>query len=336
MQKNINWFSIYVKMSDYANMSEVYFLSIKTKEFVEGIGRLFDKALEGIVKKGDLVAVKVHFGERGNTSFIRPEFLKPVIEKIKEKGGKPFLTDTNTLYVGHRGNSVDHFYTALLHGFGALQTPIIIADGLTGKSSIDIDIKGILLKKVKIGLDIVNADSMIVISHVKGHMATGMGGAIKNTGMGCASRAGKQHQHSSTKPIVNKKLCTACKICSRWCSVNAISYNSGKASIDHGLCVGCGECTVSCPSGALEIRWDTSTQDLQAKMAEYALGAVMNKRVGYINFLINIVPDCDCWNKSDNAIVPDIGALASKDIVAIDKASFDLVNSSKGIKTNRL
>lgn len=327
--------------------SQVYFMDMRAGSHKESlprkVRRIFDQAaFPRLLGKEELVAIKIHFGESGNLGFIHPVLVRQVVDKVKENGGKPYLVDTNTLYVGSRANSVDHLETALKNGFSyaTVGAPLIIADGLLGKNFVEVEINKKHFHKVKIGSDIFNAPSMIVMSHVKGHIATGFGGAIKNLGMGCSNRGGKQMMHSVVKPEVNGEKCTGCGVCLKWCPVEAITQKNkrGKAEIDRGLCIGCGECTAACQYEAIKIRWQSETDQLQERMVEFALGAVQNKKkkTGYINFLINVTPDCDCHPWSDAPVIPDVGILASSDPVALDQASLDLINRQTGLVGTKL
>lgn len=325
--------------------SKVYFANLRARNHRESkimkIQRLFDAAgFNELISKDDLTAVKIHFGEKGNDSYINPVFVRQVVDKIKANKAKPFLTDTNTLYSGSRSNAVDHLVTAIEHGFdySVVGAPLIIADGLHSKNSVEVDINKKHFNKVKIARDIFEADSMIVMSHFKGHENAGFGGSIKNLAMGCAPAAGKQQQHSTLKPVVNKLKCISCGRCINVCPVNAISFKEKKAYIDHNICIGCGECITICPVKAIAPNWDTEVVPFLERMTEYAYGAIVGKenKTGYINFLINITPDCDCVPWSDASIVPDIGILASNDPVALDKASFDLINNQIGFENSHL
>ncbi len=248
-------------------------------------------------------------------------------------GTLPFLTDTNTLYRGTRSNAVEHIRTAILHGFdyAVAGAPVIIADGLNGKNVRRVEIQKKHFTEVSIAGDIAAADSMIVLSHFKGHIASGFGGAIKNLGMGCAPREGKRAQHNA-RPFTIPEKCSGCAACMKVCPEKAICVQKKKSVINQELCIGCFECMHACPDHAIDINWEMEVPQFIERLVEYAYGAVVGKenKIGFMNFLIRITPDCDCSPYSDAPIVPDIGILASKDPVAIDAASFDLVNQQQG------
>lgn len=308
---------------------KVFFLPIE-KMNAENLALLFVHAgFDGIFKKDDLVAIKVHFGEPGNTAYLKPENVRPIYEKLKTIGAKPFLTDSNTLYKGMRSNSVDHINSAKGHGYDF--APVIIADGLNGKDYTKVKINGKHFKEVNIGSAAAHADAIMVMTHFKGHELTGFGGALKNVGMGLGSRSGKQQMHADVRPEVGKEACTGCGTCVKWCPAEAIEIKEGIAVIDRGKCIGCAECVVTCPSDAIEISWSGTPDSVQEKIAEYTLGAVKHKRCAYFNFINNVSPNCDCYNFNAPPIVRDIGALACTDPVAIDQASVDLVEKAAGL-----
>ena len=316
--------------------AKVYFSNMKcnmNNSPLNKIKKLINKCgITNIYGKKDITAIKLHFGEYGNTAFLRPIYLRPIIETLNRIGAKPFLTDTNTLYVGMRTNSVDHLHNANLNGFGysTLQTPIIIADGLKGELFTNLPVpNGAIYKEAKIAAAIASADKLFVISHFKGHEMTGFGGAMKNLAMGCASRAGKNEMHSSVRPTVNPHLCTACGRCKISCDSNAITI-SKYANINQS-CVGCAMCISACPEHAINVDFNVSCDTLQQKIVEYAT-AVHNhfKEVVYVNVLTSIVPACDCHGGNDAPLVHDIGFMSSTDPVAIDKASYDMVLKTAG------
>ena len=324
--------------------STVYFAPVrssKKRSMVTRVGGLLERAgLGAVVSEGDLVAVKLHFGETGNTGFVSPVFVREAVQRIKGHGGKPFLTDANTLYSGMRANAADHIQCAIQNGFSyaTVEAPIVIADGIDGREAVDVPIAGRHFETVRIGSAAVHADAMVVVTHVKGHEATGFGGALKNVGMGLGCRSAKQRMHSDLKPEVSADKCTACARCVKRCPVQAIVIGADRvAAIDHGTCYGCGECVAACPFAAIAVQWKTTPQAIQEKIVEHVMGALAGKggKVVYLSFVTAVSPDCDCWNFSDAPIVGDIGVLASTDIVAIDRAAYDLVTAAVGLPGSR-
>ncbi len=303
---------------------------------------LFDRVgAAELIRPGDLVAIKLHFGERGGTTFINPVLVRQVVQEIKKAGGRPFLCDSNTLYTGGRSNAVDHLETALQHGFSyaTVEAPVIIMDGLRGRGYHDVKIKGKHFDSVQIGAAVVEADFLVVLSHVKGHMMTGFGGTIKNLGMGCGSRTGKQRMHSAVKPVIKTDKCRRCGSCVSWCAAGAITEDDdGRARINPEKCTGCGECIISCRHGAVKVQWRTALDELNERMAEYACGALQGKEEAavFFNFLLDVIPDCDCNPWSDLPVVPDIGIIATTDPVAADQAALDLINAQRGIAASAL
>jgi uncharacterized Fe-S center protein len=333
--------------------SSVFFSDLKVesgKTLLDKLDILLDRAdLKGKIREKDLVAIKLHFGEKGNTAYIRPIFLRRVVDRVKQYKGKPFLTDTNTLYRGTRSEAVSHLTTAFEHGFteSVVNAPILIADGLRGNSAVKVRIDKPIFKTVSIAREIHMTDVLIAVTHFKGHELSGFGGALKNLGMGCSSREGKLSQHSNISPQVKGKVCKGCERCLIGCAQAAISMQppppgtetkQSVALIDPKKCVGCGECILTCPSGAIQIQWNESIPIFQKKMVEHAYGAVHKKKgkALYLNFLTQISPACDCYGYSDTPIVRDIGILSSEDPVAIDQASVDLVNKEEGNRSSKL
>ena len=324
--------------------SQVYFTDLRasTKEnLFEKLVRLIHAMdLKSIIRPRHLVAIKMHFGEKGNTAFIRPNFLRQIVDQIKELGASPFLTDTNTLYAGTRGNSVSHLDTATQNGFAysVVNAPIIIADGMRGASSVAVRINRENVKSAYIAREIAESDALISVAHFKGHELSGFGGTLKNLGMGCASRKGKLVQHSGVSPKVKRKKCIACGECVEHCAQSAISFKNKKAAIDPKRCVGCGECILICDNKAIDVQWNADIPIFQKKMVEYTLAVLKGKkgRAAFLNFLIQISPACDCYGHSDAPIVQDLGIMASKDPVAIDQASADMVNRQVGLESSCL
>jgi uncharacterized protein len=325
-------------------MATVFFTDLRTtvkRNLHDKIENLLNRVKIGTrIGRNDLVAIKVHFGEKGNTTYLRPVFLRTIAEKIRSLGANPFLTDTNTLYKGSRSEAVTHLATAIHNGFdySCVGCPILIADGLRGGSSVRVPIDGEVLREVSIAQAIVDADALIVVTHFKAHELCGFGGILKNIGMGCAAREGKLAQHSTVAPMVNRGDCRGCKQCLDCCPAGAISLTAKKASINPETCIGCGECVLTCSFGAIEIQWNSDPDLFQKKMVEHALGALKGKEKKsiYLNFVMQVSPICDCYSHSDVPIVRDIGILASRDPVALDAASCDLVNNEESLPGSKI
>jgi uncharacterized Fe-S center protein len=319
--------------------SSVYFMDLRAtvqENFFKKLDRLMHSTgIEKIVNKKDLVAVKLHFGEMGNLAYVRPVVLRQVVRTIKALGGEPFLTDANTLYVGTRSIAPSHLQTAVSNGFdyAVVGAPLIIADGLRGKSETAVKLGMKQVDQAYIGSEIVASDAIVSVAHVKGHELAGFGGAIKNMGMGCASRRGKLAQHSSLSPRVMEEQCILCGECESHCSQAAISMGATMAEIDQDTCIGCGECMVVCPNSAIEVQWSNLVPEFMEKMVEYTTGVIKGKddKCFYLNFITNVSPGCDCWPANDAPIVRDIGVLASLDPVAIDQAAVDLINQEQAL-----
>ena len=322
--------------------SKVYFTDLRTRNFeslLSKLNRLITKAGMGDIDFEDkFVAVKIHFGEMGNMAYLRPNYVRVVLDFIKAHGGKPYLTDCNTLYVGSRKNALDHMETAYQNGFNPYNTGahVIIADGLRGLDEVLVPIDGEYVKEAKIGRAVMDADIFITVNHFKGHEGAGFGGAIKNIGMGCGSRAGKMEMHSAGKPYVNQDKCIGCGICQKQCAHSAITIEDRKASIDHNKCVGCGRCIGACPKDATRPAEDESNEILNFKMAEYALAVVKDRPQFHVSLVMDISPYCDCHGENDMPILPDVGMFASFDPVALDQACADACLKQQPIHGSRL
>ncbi|MBI5520125.1 MAG: DUF362 domain-containing protein [Desulfovibrio sp.] len=331
--------------------SPVYFWNLRASlkaPYQERIRRLLDRTrFAEAVDGGELTAVKLHFGERGVTSHVQPLMIKPIIDFLLKAGAKPFLTDASTLYVGQRGEAVSHSMQAAQHGFDPLLlgAPVIIADGLKGASQEALRVKGGKhIKKAFIAADIAGADLLVSINHAKGHELAGFGGALKNIGMGSASKQGKMQQHVTTGPLVVVDKCAGCGACIAMCASKALSLTESPAAkgkkilLDNNRCIGCGACFLACKHGGLEINWQTDVTAFLERMMEYA-AAVLQPRAKpclHINFVTCVTPDCDCMGFSDACICPDVGILASLDPVAIDQASIDLINKAEPLWPSHL
>jgi len=319
--------------------ANVYFTGLRTKPDNNLLDKLRQLALEAGIErinfKEKFVALKIHFGEPGNLSYIRPNYAAHIVKLIRELGGKPFLTDANTLYHGKRANAIDHLNTAMENGFNriAVGCDVMIADGLKGIEFREIPVNLKHCKAPKIAASIADADIIISLTHFKGHELTGFGGTLKNLGMGSGSRAGKMEMHANSKPKINLQNCVSCGQCIKNCSQLAIHFNrNGKAEIDYQTCIGCGQCTAVCQYSAAIIGSGDSGGNTQEKIAEYAFAVLKGKPHFHLSFIMNVSPLCDCWNYNDMAIVPDIGMAASFDPVALDRACVDLVNNAPMIK----
>jgi uncharacterized Fe-S center protein len=324
-------------------MSDVYFASRRASfnnSMMDRLVKLIEMMkFSDTLSENDMVAIKTHFGEPGLTTFLRPIFVKPFSEEIRKCKALPFLTDANTIYKGTRSNAIEHLEAALRNGFNYITTgvPVIIADGLNGEDYVEVEIGGEYFEKVKIAGEAHRASAMVVLSHFKGHEMFGFGGALKNIGMGLANKAGKLSLHSTASPYVKKKDCVKCGICISWCPADAIQMTEESSVILDDKCIGCGQCIMVCPKNAVNLKWDMKFSEGQKKTAEYALGVTKPKKnkMWFFNFLMDITPECDCYGYSDASLTPDIGILASKDPVAIDQASYDLVKNAPTIEDSK-
>ena len=347
------------------NTSKVYFTNLRTtpsSNLLDKMERLVKRAekkvfneylnlldkMERLVKragianidfKNQFVAIKIHFGEPGNLAYIRPNYAARLVSLLRELGAKPFLTDCNTLYSGRRSNAVDHLQSAMENGFNPMSAGcnVIIADGVKGTDYREIEIDGQYCKAPKIGAAIADADIIISMNHFKGHEQAGFGGALKNLGMGCASVGGKLELHCASQPRIDTEACKGCNICVKHCAHDAIHLNNNrKAEIDYERCVGCGQCVALCQyDGAVMGEGDTSER-LNYKIDEYTKAVLSDKPHFHVSFIMNVSPECDCWNHNDAAIIPDLGIAASFDPVALDKACADMVINAPIIGGNKL
>lgn len=312
--------------------SKVYFTNMRTTLSENLLQKLERLLLAAGIEKIDFgqkyAAIKIHFGEPGNLSYLRPNFAKVVVDLVKRLGGRPFLTDCNTLYVGGRKNALDHLESAYVNGFTPYSTGchIIIGDGLKGTDDVMVPVTGgEYVKEAKIGRAVMDADVVISMTHFKCHEGTGIGGTIKNLGMGCGSRAGKMEMHNAGKPQVNQEACVGCGMCTRQCAHGGVTVTGRKASIDHDKCVGCGRCIGACPMDAVYAENDETNDILSCKMTEYAKAVVDGRPQFHISLVVDVSPCCDCHAENDVPIVPDVGMFASFDPVALDLACAEAV-----------
>ena len=316
--------------------SKVYFADFRCPSWRENLtqklARLMMTAGFGEIDMEDkYVAIKMHFGEPGNLAYLRPNWAKAVADLVKSQGGKPFLTDCNTLYIGGRKNALDHLESAYINGFAPYSTGchILIADGLKGSDEVSVPVEGgEYVQEAKIGRAVMDADVFISLTHFKGHEQAGMGGALKNIGMGCGSRAGKMEQHASGKPFVAQDSCIGCKACAKICAHGAPQFGpDGKASIDQDKCVGCGRCLAVCPKDAVQSLYDEAPEILNKKIAEYTKAVVSGRPCFHVSLVLDVSPNCDCHGENDVPIAADVGMFASFDPVALDQACADAVVS---------
>ena len=337
--------------------AKVYFTNLRSygrESQLDKLKRLIRRAgIDQIDFENKFVAIKLHFGELGNLSFLRPNYARAVADVVKELGGKPFLTDCNTLYVGSRKNALEHIDCAYQNGFTPYATgcQVIIADGLKGTDEVLVPVKnGEYVQKAKIGRALMDADIVISLTHFKGHEQAGFGGCMKNLGMGGGSRAGKMEQHAAGKPSVTTELCVGCRACERICAHGAISFEDTRerelangttrtvpvASIDHDRCVGCGRCIGACNQDAIAPGYDAAVDVLNCKIAEYTQAMVQDRPNFHISIAMDISPNCDCHPENDTPIVPDLGMFASFDPVAIDQAAIDMALAQPALPNTEL
>lgn len=313
--------------------SKVFFTDFRTKAHGDGLPTKLKKlilkaGIKDLDMEGKFVAIKLHFGEMGNISYLRPNYARAVVDVVKQLGGKPFLTDCNTMYPGSRKNALEHLYCAWENGFTPLTVgcPILIGDGLKGTDDIDVVVEGgEYVTSAKIGRAIMDADIFISLNHFKGHEMTGFGGAIKNIGMGCGSRAGKTEQHSGGQPHIDEELCRGCKKCLAQCANDGLYFDeaSRKMRVNADNCVGCGRCLGACNFDAISFENEQAPELLNRRMAEYAKAVVAGRPHFHISLVVDVSPNCDCHAENDAPILPNIGMFASADPLALDQACAD-------------
>ncbi|MBQ9010784.1 MAG: DUF362 domain-containing protein [Clostridia bacterium] len=313
--------------------SKVYFTDFRTSANGDSmptkLKKLIRKAgIGNIDMEGKFVAIKMHFGELGNISFLRPNYARAVVDVVKELGGKPFLTDCNTMYPGSRKNALEHLECAWENGFTPLTVgcPILIGDGLKGTDDVGVPVVGgEYVKEARIGRAVMDADVFISLTHFKGHEMTGFGGTIKNIGMGCGSRAGKTEQHTNGRPVIDEEMCRGCRRCQRECANGGLVFdeNSRKMHVDDTHCVGCGRCLGACNFDAIQFKDDNAVALLNARMAEYTKAVLDGRPNFHISLIVDVSPYCDCHSENDAPILPDIGMFASYDPLALDQACAD-------------
>ena len=326
--------------------STVYFTDFRTKAFGDGLPNKLRKlirraGIERLNMDGKFVAIKMHFGELGNISYLRPNYARAVVDVVKELGGKPFLTDCNTMYPGSRKNALEHLYCAWENGFTPLTVgcPILIGDGLKGTDDIEVPVAGgEYVRAAKIGRAIMDADVFISLTHFKGHEMTGFGGTIKNIGMGCGSRAGKTEQHSNGQPTINPEACRGCRRCQRECANGGLEFDEAarKMRVNTKNCVGCGRCLGACNFDAISFGDSAALTELNCRMAEYTKAVVDGRPNFHISLVVDVSPNCDCHCENDAPILPNLGMFASFDPLALDQACVDACLAAAPLPNSQL
>ena len=326
--------------------STVYFTDFRTKAFGDGLPNKLRKlirraGIERLNMDGKFVAIKMHFGELGNISYLRPNYARAVVDVVKELGGKPFLTDCNTMYPGSRKNALEHLYCAWENGFTPLTVgcPILIGDGLKGTDDIEVPVAGgEYVRAAKIGRAIMDADVFISLTHFKGHETTGFGGTIKNIGMGCGSRAGKTEQHSNGQPTINPEACRGCRRCQRECANGGLEFDEAarRMRVNTKNCVGCGRCLGACNFDAISFRDSAALTELNCRMAEYTKAVVDGRPNFHISLVVDVSPNCDCHCENDAPILPNLGMFASFDPLALDQACADACLAASPMPNSQL
>lgn len=326
--------------------SKVYFTDFHTQAYGDSLPTKLKKpikkaGIQDLDLEGKFVAIKLHFGELGNISYLRPNYARAVVDVVKELGGKPFLTDCNTMYPGSRKNALEHLECAWQNGFTPLTVgcPILIGDGLKGTDDVEIPVEGgEYVEKAKIGRAIMDADVFISLTHFKGHEMTGFGGAIKNIGMGCGSRAGKKEQHASGKPKINSDACRGCTRCQKECANSGLVFDAQtrKMHVDEVHCVGCGRCLGACNFDAIYFTNDNAQAALNCRMAEYTKAVVSGRPQFHISLIVDVSPNCDCHAENDVPILPNIGMFVSTDPLALDQACVDACMAAEPMPGSQL
>ena len=326
--------------------STVYFTDFRTKAFGDGLPNKLRKlirraGIERLNMDGKFVAIKMHFGELGNISYLRPNYARAVVDVVKELGGKPFLTDCNTMYPGSRKNALEHLYCAWENGFTPLTVgcPILIGDGLKGTDDVEVPVAGgEYVKAAKIGRAIMDADVFISLTHFKGHEMTGFGGTIKNIGMGCGSRAGKTEQHSNGQPTINPEACRGCRRCQRECANGGLEFDEAarRMHVNTKNCVGCGRCLGACNFDAISFGDNAALTELNCRMAEYTKAVVDGRPNFHISLVVDVSPNCDCHCENDAPILPNLGMFASFDPLALDQACVDACLAASPMPNSQL
>jgi hypothetical protein len=318
--------------------AEVYYNMLDKLEHV-----LNELNLPQGIQKGDKVMIKTHFGQWGNTNYIRPAYVRKVVELVRAAGGDPFVAESCGLGYGDGGpyggrtTAPEYVRMAALNGFseGTLGAPIVMADGYWGTDTFDIEVDGKFVKKVDVASAVLDCDRVIVLSHAKGHLHGGIAGSLKNLGIGLVGKRGKAAMHTMSDVKIDPAKCRGaeCSKCLKVCPVRCITMN-GKAKIDPKKCIACIQCRSICSSigaKAISVTWRPDHEQAPW-FVENALGVVRSigaDRFYYVSLAIDISDKCDCWNVGPTLLVHDIGIFGSRDPVAVDQACFDAVSNAE-------
>jgi uncharacterized Fe-S center protein len=302
-----------------------------TENHLAGLQALLAR-LTSPYRSGDVVGIKLHWGERGNLRYLPPLFAREIVAWLRDQEVRSFIFDTTVLYSGGRRNGADALRTAAEHGFAEdyLGCPVLIADGLDGRALCDLPAGYHHFETVQVADIFKQATGFFILSHFKGHLEGGFGGAVKNISMGFASRAQKQRMHSDTKPVLTENLCNRCGTCVEVCPTGAAHWGGdGYPSYDLGMCIGCAQCIGLCPEMALQISWDTDIAVFQEKLVETAaaIWRVIQGKTLLVNALVNICTECDCLPGEHPLIAPDAGFIGGYHPVALDRESLKIVGS---------
>lgn len=319
--------------------AKVWFAPIKDGESPESVGRkavkLADSAgLAEVVSKNALIGILQHVGEGKGIGYIKPPVTRALAARVEKLGGKPFLTGSSTLYRGRRSNACDHMMQAYEHGFtpSAINCPIIMCDGLRGADRLNVEVPNAgHCRTAYIGSAVALMEGLVVVTHPTGHPVAGFGAAMKNVAMGLASRGGKVSMHHGSHPDFLAERCTACGKCAKWCPEDAIVVKK-RARLIAKKCIGCGQCFTVCPFDAIDFKWNVQGLGFQEKLVECcaAVRSLLGERILYVSVIQHFQKGCDCFSEPQEALCPDIGVVASRDVVAVDRATADLLMRATG------
>jgi uncharacterized Fe-S center protein len=327
--------------------SKVYFSDRQAQNYynmLDKLAHVFEElGLREAIKPGQRVMIKTHFGNWGNTNYIRPAYVRKLVDLVYQVGGFPFVAESCGLgysisgIYGGRTTAVDYLENAARNGFtrATVGAPIILADGYWGVDTFDIEIEGEYVKNVPVASAVLDSDIIIVLTHAKGHGLSGIGGSIKNVGIGLVGKRGKSEMHTLGDMEIDSEKCLGpeCSECLKVCPTRCIEMKD-KAVIDLDRCIRCLHCRSICArkvkAQAITVTWRPIIEQ-SPRFVENALGVIKSigaEKFYFINLAIDISDKCDCWNVGAPLLVHDIGIFGSQDILAVDQASFDAINNT--------